>query len=419
MKILQVCKKFPFPVRDGEVIAVTSLGKSFRKLGAEVTLLAMNTSKHRVDISTLPKNFTDIYKKIIDVPINNDITIIGAIKNLFEKESYHVTRFINKKYENALIKLLQSEDFDIVQIETIFLTQYIPIIRQYSKAKIVLRTHNVEHEIWKRFAEVTDFPPRRWYLNYLNKKLRRFELENLSKCDLLLAITERDLRIFRLLGYRGKAMAIPVGLDKQEYKRPTTESKKNLSVGFIGSLDWMPNQEGLKWFLDNVWNNNNRDIILHIAGRNAPDWLRQIKQKNVVFHGEVEDAREFMLLHTISLVPLFSGSGIRIKILEAMMLGRTVITTTMGLEGIHAVDGEDVLIANTPYDFQAKLELCLTHPNLVRQIGNNARKLMESDFDNIKIAQLVLNEYGNMSKIQKNNSEQSQQKFPEKKNKAE
>ena len=419
MKILQVCKKFPFPVRDGEVIAVTSLGKSFRKLGAEVTLLAMNTSKHRVDISTLPKNFTDIYKKIIDVPINNDITVLGAIKNLFEKESYHVTRFIKKKYENALIKLLQSEDFDIVQIETIFLTQYIPIIRQYSKAKIVLRTHNVEHEIWKRFAEVTDFPPRRWYLNYLNKKLRRFELENLSKCDLLLAITERDLRIFRLLGYRGKAMAIPVGLDKQEYKRPTTESKKNLSVGFIGSLDWMPNQEGLKWFLDNVWNNNNKDIILHIAGRNAPDWLRQIKQKNVVFHGEVEDAREFMLLHTISLVPLFSGSGIRIKILEAMMLGRTVITTTMGLEGIHAVDGEDVLIANTPYDFQAKLELCLKHPNFVRQIGNNARKLMESDFDNIKIAQLVLNEYGNMSKIQKNNSEQSQQKFPEKKNKAE
>jgi glycosyltransferase involved in cell wall biosynthesis len=419
MKILQVCKKFPFPVRDGEVIAVTSLSKSFSKLGAEVTLLAMNTSKHRVDISTIPKNFTDTYKKIIDVPINNDITVIGALKNLFEKESYHVTRFINKRYENALIKILQSENFDIVQIETIFLTQYIPVIRQYSKAKIVLRTHNVEHEIWKRFAEVTDFPPRRWYLNYLNKKLRRFELENLSKCDLLLAITERDLRIFRLLGYRGKAMAIPVGLDKQEYKRPTAESKKNLSVGFIGSLDWMPNQEGLKWFLDNVWNNNNKDIVLHIAGRNAPDWLRQIKQKNVVFHGEVEDAREFMLQHPISLVPLFSGSGIRIKILEAMMLGRTVITTTMGLEGIHAVDGEDVLIANTPYDFQAKLELCLTHPNLVRQIGNNARKLMESDFDNIKISQRVLNEYGNMSKTQKNNSEQTHQKFPAKKNKTE
>ena len=419
MKILQVCKKFPFPVRDGEVIAVTSLSKSFFKLGAEVTLLAMNTSKHRVDISTLPKNFTEIYKKIIDVPINNDITFLGALKNLFEKESYHVTRFINLRYENALIKLLKSENFDIVQIETIFLSQYISVIRQYSNAKIVLRTHNVEHEIWKRFAEVTDFPPRRWYLNYLNKKLRRFELENLSQCDLLLAITERDLRIFRLLGYRGKAMAIPVGLDKNEYKRPASEIKKNISVGFIGSLDWMPNQEGLKWFLDNVWNNNNKDIVLHIAGRNAPDWLRQIKQKNVVFHGEVEDAREFMLQHPISLVPLFSGSGIRIKILEAMMLGRTVITTTMGLEGIHAVDGEDVLIANTPYDFQAKLELCLKHPNLVRQIGNNARKLMESDFDNIKISQRVLNEYGNLSKMQKNISKQGYQKFQEKRIKEE
>ena len=349
-------EKFPFPIRDGEVVAVTNLSKAFRKLGADVTLLAMNTSKHRVDIELLPENFTAIYKKIIDVPINNDITLFGAFKNLFEKESYHVTRFISQRYEEALIKLLKAEHFDIVQIETIFLSQYIPVIRQYSNAKIVLRTHNVEHEIWKRFAEVTDIPPRRWYLNYLNKKLRRFELENLSKCDLLLAITERDLRIFRLLGYRGKALAIPVGLNKFDYKLSEPDTRKNISVGFIGSLDWLPNQEGLKWFLDNVWGNNNNDIILHIAGRNAPDWLRQIRQKNVVFHGEVEDAREFMLQHPIALVPLFSGSGIRIKILEAMMLSRTVITTTMGLEGIHAIDGEDVLIANTPYDFQAKLE---------------------------------------------------------------
>ena len=412
MKILQVCKKFPYPIRDGEVVAVTSLSKSFRKLGEEVTLLAMNTSKHRVDVATLPSSFTDIYKKIIDVPINNDITIVGALKNLFEKESYHVTRFINKRYEDALIKLLQSEDFDIVQIETIFLTQYIPIIRQYSHAKIVLRTHNVEHEIWKRFAEVTDFPPRRWYLNYLNTKLRRFELDNLSKCDLLLTITERDLRIFRLLGYRGKAMAIPVGLNKNDYKRQEPNTKKNISVGFIGSLDWMPNQEGLKWFLDNVWVNNENGIILHIAGRNAPDWLRQMKRKNVVFHGEVEDASEFMLQHPIALVPLFSGSGIRIKILEAMMLGRTVITTTMGLEGIHAIDGEDVLIANTPYDFQAKLELCIMNPNLVKQIGNNARKLMEKDFDNIKITERVLNEYKTMTKIERRIPESDKNKFP-------
>ena len=397
MKILQVCKKFPFPIRDGDVVAVTNLSKAFRKLGAEVTLLAMNTSKHRVDIASLPENFTAIYKKIIDVPINNDITIFGAFKNLFEKESYHVTRFISQRYEEALIKLLKAEHFDIVQIETIFLSQYIPVIRQYSNAKIVLRTHNVEHEIWKRFAEVTDIPPRRWYLNYLNKKLRRFELENLSKCDLLLAITERDLRIFRLLGYRGNALAIPVGLNKFDYKLSEPDTRKNTSVGFIGSLDWMPNQEGLKWFLVNVWGNNNNDIVLHIAGRNAPDWLRQIKQKNVVFHGEVEDAREFMLQHPIALVPLFSGSGIRIKILEAMMLSRTVITTTMGLEGIHAIDGEDVLIANTPYDFQAKLELCTSHPNLIKQIGNNARKLMERDFDSIKIAQRVLEEYKTMS----------------------
>ncbi len=401
MKILQLCKKFPYPLKDGEVIAVNTLAKSLKQLGAEVTLLTMNTSKHRVTIADLPESFTEIYKSVHSVDVYNHITVFGAFRNLFQKESYHVTRFISDDYKLKLIEILRGSSFDVIQLETVFLTPYIPIIREFApNAVIALRAHNVEHEIWKRVAEVTNLAPKKWYLNYLNKKLRRFELENIQKCDVLLPITERDLRIFRLLGYRGQAVVTPVGLQSRDYQPNWKSFNRHPSIGFIGAMDWMPNQEGLKWFLESVWTENTHSdtegwskLQLHIAGRNAPNWIKNLRVKNVHFHGEIPDAQRFMNQHSISIVPLFSGSGIRIKILEAMMLGRVVLTTSMGLEGISAKDGEEVLIANTAYEFAEKIDHCLKHPEILRGIGKRAQAFAAQHFDHFEIAANVMGVY--------------------------
>jgi polysaccharide biosynthesis protein PslH len=401
MKILQLCKKFPYPLKDGEVIAVNTLAKSLKQLGAEVTLLTMNTSKHRVELADLPESFKEIYKSVHAVDVYNHITVLGAFQNLFQKESYHVTRFVSDDYKLKLIEILRGSAFDVIQLETVFLTPYIPIIREFApNAVIALRAHNVEHEIWKRVAEVTNLAPKKWYLNYLNKKLRRFELENIQKCDLLLPITERDLRIFRLLGYRGQAVVTPVGLQSRDYQPNWKSFNRHPSIGFIGAMDWMPNQEGLKWFLESVWTENTHSdtegwskLQLHIAGRNAPNWIKNLKVKNVHFHGEIPDAQRFMNQHSISIVPLFSGSGIRIKILEAMMLGRVVLTTSMGLEGISAKDGEEVLIANTPYEFAEKIDHCLKNPEILRGIGKRAQAFAAQHFDHFEIAANVMGVY--------------------------
>jgi polysaccharide biosynthesis protein PslH len=406
MKILQLCKKFPFPLKDGEVIAVNTLAKSLKELGAEMTLLTMNTSKHPVDMNDLPDSFSTIYKNIYAVDVYNHITMTGAFRNFFQKESYHVTRFISKAYETKLIEILETQNFDVIQLETVYLTPYIPTIRKYApKAVIALRAHNVEHEIWKRVAEVTKIAPKRWYLNYLNHKLRRFELENITKCDVLLPITARDLRIFKLLGYKGKSVVTPVGLNSQDYRGNWKVFNRPPSIGFIGSLDWMPNQEGLRWFLEKVWTDNShtatknaygdgwKNLKFHIAGRNAPTSIKNLNAQNVTFHGEVPDAKAFMNDHSIAVVPLFSGSGIRVKILEAMMLGRVVLTTSMGLEGINAHDGEEVLIANNAYEFAEKIDRCLKKPEILRGIGEKARAFALVHFDNLEIAEGVLKAY--------------------------
>ena len=142
MKILQLSKKFPYPLKDGEAIAVTYLARAFADLGSEVTLLSMNTSKHWFDMGELPHDF-DHYTAIHTAYVDNRIRPLPALRNLFSQKSYHIERFEEEAFAQQLQLLLQQEHFDVVQLESVYLAPYISIIRQYSSASVVLRAHNV------------------------------------------------------------------------------------------------------------------------------------------------------------------------------------------------------------------------------------------------------------------------------------
>src|SRR5690606_4982660 len=200
MKILQLCKKFPFPLRDGESIAVNNLSRALTKEGCEVTLLAMNTSKHYYNSSILPEALSH-YHSVITVEVDNRIRVWDAFKNLFSEESYHISRFVSQAFSGKLRQLLSQEEFDLIQLETLYLAPYIPLIKQLTKAPIAMRAHNVEHEIWGRISENTRFWPKKWYLSYLTRKLQAYERAQLKKYDLLVAITERDLQKFQAMGF--------------------------------------------------------------------------------------------------------------------------------------------------------------------------------------------------------------------------
>ncbi|MCP4439537.1 MAG: glycosyltransferase [Aureispira sp.] len=391
MKILQLCKKFPYPLKDGEAIAVTYLSKALHKLGCELTLLSMNTTKHHFDEKALPKDF-DHYKNMHLVEIDNRIKIKDAFVNLFTSKSYHIVRYISPKFEAKLIELLKAEDYDIVQLETLYLAPYVDIIRKYSKAKIVMRSHNVEHEIWKRVTENTSVGAKKWYLQLLTKRLENFEVENLNKYDMLVSITQRDLDFFKAIGCKIPTHVTPVGLELDDYTNISHQHKSKPTFGFIGSLDWMPNTEGLDWLLNKVWPlvmAKNPDAEFHIAGRNTPSWLLEKKWPNVTIHGEVASAIDFMNKHDVMVVPLFSGSGMRVKILEGMALGKTIISTKIGLEGIHAKHNEEVLIADTVEKFAEEMLRCIDGPSMLPFIGKKAQDFIHDHYDNVKIAKCL------------------------------
>ncbi|MEM9990281.1 MAG: glycosyltransferase family 4 protein [Bacteroidota bacterium] len=404
MKILQLCKKLPYPLKDGESIAVTHLSKALRDLSCEVTLLSMNTTKHFFDLKHLPKSY-DHYKAIHTVKVDNRIRPWGAFLNLFSSASYHVSRFITTEFEQKLIQLLQAEDYDIIQLETVYLAPYIPVIRANSKAAVVMRAHNVEHEIWERVANNSHFL-KRIYLNYLTAQLKRYEIEQLQNYDLLVAITKRDMDIFHQFGYQKGAIVIPVGMEPRNY-RPNYESYQSApSISFIGALDWMPNQDGLKWFLNAVWpklHEAHPTLKLHIAGRHTPKDILHLAMSNVTIHGEVPDAKEFINAHSIMIVPLLSGSGIRVKILEGMALGKVVITTSVGMEGIDAQNDKEVLVADSATAFVDSISTCVNHQQRLEKIGRQARHLIVSEFDNVTIAARLVAQYQQL--MQQNNTQ--------------
>lgn len=400
MRILQLSKKFPYPLKDGESIAVMNLSKALNKLGCEVTLLAMNTTKHFCDVSSVNGSFKH-YKSSYYTELDNTLKPKDAFLNLFSKESYHISRFVCPKFRNELIRLLKENTYDIVQLETLYLAPYIPIIRKYSKAFVAMRAHNVEHEIWERVTRNTSNLPKKLYLKYLTEKLKRYEIKQLNNYDLLIAISEKDLQTFRKLGYKNKGIVTPIGLSTEEYSPNPLTYKKEISLSFIGSLDWMPNLEGLSWFLDNVWDGLLKkypNLKLHVAGRNTPKTLINSRYKNVKVYGEVNDAKRFINSHTIMIVPLLSGSGMRAKILEGMALGRVVLTTQLGLEGINAKHKEEVLVANSAEDFIEALSYCYESNGSLIKIGKSAKKLADKNYDNIKTAVSLIKEYNKVVK---------------------
>lgn len=394
MKILQLCKKFPYPLKDGESIAVTYLSNALHELGCEISLLSMNTSKHYVDVANLPQDFNH-YKEIHVTALDNSIKAFDAFKNLFSKDSYHVSRFVCEDFKEKLISLLKANDYDVVQLETLYLAPYIDIIKAHSSALITMRAHNVEYEIWERITSNTKFLPKKWYLQYLTSKLKRYELAHLNKYDYLVAVSERDLRKFKTLGYKNGAISSPIGLDLKNYTTIPNQKSSN-DLCFIGALDWIPNMEGLMWFIENVFPGLSQkfpDLKLHIAGRNTPDTLKTLKVNNIVVHGEVEDAVKFVDQFSMMIVPLFSGSGMRVKILEGMALGKVVITTKLGKEGIHADNGVHLLEADDPKGFIEHISDILLNKRDKDAMGQAAKQFVRAYFDHGVNALKLLEKY--------------------------
>jgi glycosyltransferase involved in cell wall biosynthesis len=283
----------------------------------------------------------------------------------------------------VLRNTLLATRFDIVILETLYLTPYIPDIRDLSEAKIVLRSHNIEHRIWKRYASNIRNPFKKLYLNILSKELEQYEKSHINDYDGILPITDVDRQFYEKHAARGLLMAHPFATNARIPENITAVKSKN-SLFHLGSMDWIPNQEGILWFLNKVWpevHTTYPQLSFSLAGRNMPAWIHKRQDAGLVVDGEIDNAYKYMQSKNIMIVPLFSGSGIRIKIVEGMLNKNVVITTAIGAEGIDCKDGEHILLANNAAEFKARIQWCMENPDQATELGERASTLIKEKYN--------------------------------------
>ncbi|MBL0342119.1 MAG: glycosyltransferase [Bacteroidetes bacterium] len=383
MKILLVCLRFPFPPSDGGTIAMFNMANSLKKAGAEVKIIAFNTKKHFVDPEKVPEQFRFDFKPEA-VYLDASVKILPAFLNLFTTKSYNISRFDVPEFHVLIRDVLQKEKFDYVQLESLFVTPYIGTIKKYSSASIIFRAHNVEYIIWERLSNSESNPIKKWYLKKLAFRLKRYEISTLSKFNAIVALTEDDKVHFRASGIDIPLLIAPIGLDMENY--PVAEIyKSTLTVFHLGSMDWLPNIEGVDWFLQHVFpllKKNNPEITIHLAGKSMPQRFFELADEQLHVSGRIDDSRKFMHEKSIMIVPLLSGGGMRVKIIEGFAMGKVIISTTIGAEGIKYTNQKNILIADSPVEFYEAIVKCVSDLEYCKNLGTEARNLALDVYEN-------------------------------------
>ncbi|MDO7847768.1 glycosyltransferase family 4 protein [Hymenobacter sp. M29] len=400
MHILQLCPRVPFPPHDGGAIAMYDVAAGLVQAGHRVTLLAINTPKHRQPADALAHLGPNLRLVLVDV--DTAISAGKALKNLlFSRQPYNVERFMSPAVEEKLLEILRGEKVDIVQMEGTFVAWYAELLgrqhrQDFQVPPLVLRAHNVEYTIWQMLAGRETNPLKRRFLKTMADRLEKFERRHLRQFDAIAAITEADADRLRALHCPEPIVFIPAGADLARLQPDPAIRPQSRTLFMIGSLDWLPNQEGVEWLLREVWPTFHAefpDVELHIAGRNAPAHLLNLKAENVTMHGFVESAPAFMQQHGLMLVPLLSGGGMRVKIIEGMAVGKAILSTKLGAEGIAVRDGHDIIVRDSPAEWLQFLRTWARGEVDLTSIGANAARTATEVYDNRRVVQRFVDLY--------------------------
>ncbi len=391
-KILIVTNRVPYPLKDGGNLAMQAMIEGYHQAGWQVYLLSMNTTRHHVSHDTLRSLFTHLFR--FDwIDINNDIRWMDVLKNyLFSREPEHAKRFYTEEFRRKLRDVLQSFKPDVVQVESVYLSTYLEDVKECCNAVTVLRLHNVEYQIWQGLAKKHTNRLKQFYFNSLTERIRNFERAAWQKYDLLLPITEKDAYLVERLEEVNDMIVAPFSIDAAKILPGANEKW----VGYhIGAMDWIPNRDSIRWFLQRAWPRIHRsvpDFEFYFAGRKMPEDFMQLNIPGVHCMNEVQDANEFISDKKILIVPLTTGGGIRVKILEAMAAGKVIITTSYGIKGIEARPNEHYLPVRKPEDYERAVKWCLENKQAAQEMADRARSLVLEKYEQGKVIGEVIGE---------------------------
>jgi len=376
-------------VKSGGLVPLDTGGKirSFnllKELGKkhDVTLFTFYGAHANDRHSDLKQYFSRVIHLPVALPAQRGVgEALKYARNFLTLRPYSLSKYALPEVALALRKLLMEERYDLLICDFLFSAPIVPWDIPLPK---VLFTHNVEMQIWKRHYEVARNPIWKVVAWREYRTMERAEREYLEKADHVLTVSENDRQLFGVFLPIENISVIPTGVDI-DYFHPSSSPAESNRLVFTGSMDWMPNEDAIQYFAKDIFPLIRKEVpeaSLWVVGRHPSERTQALETENsgVFITGTVEDIRPFSWDASVYVVPLRVGGGTRIKIFEAMAMGKAIVSTPVGAEGLPVEHNKNILLEESAEGFARQVIRLLREPGERARLGREARKLVEEDY---------------------------------------
>lgn len=388
MRILFLTNLLPYPLDNGGKIKTFSTLKALSIMGNSVDLLCFseNSENDSGNVQKLKNICNDVQfiEHKLTTKSNIKYMMAVAFKSLFSKYPFGIYKYESKQMRDVIAKKIKENDYDIIYFDHLQMYKYFNSFDRKS-VKFVLDQHNSESEIVYRTYQNSNNFLKKIFLNIEYNKIRKFEKKALSDVDKIYALSENDVESMKRLNVNLRNFSvIPIGVIDNGIINKKEDKNKKLTLMFIGTLTWNPNNQGILWFVRNVipkLNESGIEYDLYIVGKNPSEELKELCESynNIFVTGYVDDVDEMYVKSDVMVVPLFVGSGQRVKIIESFSKGIPVISTSIGAEGLDCITDYNVVIADTYIEFVDSLRK-MSDETFRKKIASNARKTFEEKY---------------------------------------
>ncbi len=386
MKILWVKAGKLLPVDTGGKIRSYNILAQLAKTD-EVTLLSYYGGKkdpaYEADIVRQLPGAEVIYTAAPDSTLRQSI---DYLLHLPASAPYAVSKFTDSQVRHSVSKALQERRCDVAVCDFLSASLNFP---ESTPVPVVLFQHNVEGSLWQRMADGETNPVRKLSYRIEAGKMARYEREALGKFDHVIAVSEHDRNQMLAMDSTCAISVVPTGVDTSKYQRVASALGDSPVVVFTGSMDWEPNVDAVEYFCREVWPNVLAEFPsarFEIVGRNPSARVQRLASDTVIVTGTVPSVSDHLRDATVVVVPLRIGGGTRLKIFEAMAMGKAMVSTSIGAEGLDVQHGRDLMLADNAQSFATGILYLLRDAALRRRYEDAAAKLA-AQYDWSHIAQ--------------------------------
>ncbi|MDQ6887056.1 MAG: glycosyltransferase family 4 protein [Gemmatimonadota bacterium] len=383
MRILWLKSELLHPVDKGGRIRTYYMLRELRR-EHHVTYLALDDGDAAPDAVARSDEYCDTLIRVPFATTRKGTPAFYAelLRNLGSRLPYAIWKYQSPEMRTRIAQLSSRGEFDVMVCD--FLAPAVNVPASV-RCPTVLFQHNVEATIWERHTATARNPAARRYLRGQWRRMQQFEREQCHRFDQVIAVSVEDRdAMARDYGAVGVA-AVPTGVDTAYYRSTGKLPRQPHELVFTGSMDWLPNQDGILHFVNQVLPSVRAavpDVTLTVVGRNPPARIRELAERDpsVRVTGRVDDVRPFIERAAVFVVPLRIGGGTRLKIFEAMAMDRPVVSTTIGAEGLPVRDGEEILVADEPAELASAVVRLLNDPQMAARIGARGGTLVRGEF---------------------------------------